>query len=180
MRPTALFFLATIAVISRAEAQEGGSHDLPGIIIGNDKNKGSDNDVAPVPPTPAPAPKNSSSGGGKPSGGGGAANGPGAASCTGKESDPSEAMRCLNQQMKGQADKVNPTMSTPPIDAKSGDTKIGVVNIPGVQQQYGKNFGVSAAPFRPAAPTFTRPPTPPPTNLGTAPVRTPNVGVFHR
>jgi hypothetical protein len=176
MRPIALFFLATVAVISRAEAQESGSHELPGIIIGNDKNKGSDNNAAPEPLAPAPAPKNSGSGSGKPSGGG-AANGPGAATCTGKESDPAEAMRCLNQQMKGQADKVNPTINSPPIDAKSGDTKTGVINIPGVQQQYGKNFGISAAPFRPAPPSFNRPP--PPTNLGTAPIRTPVV-IPHR
>src|ERR1700760_2173366 len=178
MRPIALFFLATVAVIPRADAQEGGPHELPGIIIGNDKNKGSDTSATPEPPAPAPAPKNSGSGSGKLGGGGGAANGtgaPGSGKCTGKESDPSDAIRCLNQQMKGETDKVNPAPpNAPPIDAKSGDTKTGVVNIPGVQQQYGKNFGVSATPFRPPPPTFNRPSLPPPT-AGVPPPRLPPV-----
>jgi hypothetical protein len=30
-------------------------------------------------------------------------------------------------------------------------SRLGVINIRGVQQQYGKNFGVSAVPFRPRA-----------------------------
>jgi hypothetical protein len=57
MRPIALFLLATVAVISPAQAQEGGPHELPGIIVGHDKNKDGDNTVAPEPPAPAPAPK---------------------------------------------------------------------------------------------------------------------------
>jgi hypothetical protein len=88
-------------------------------------------------------------------------------------------MRCLNQELKGQADKINPTTNPPPIDAKSGDTKTGVVNIPGVQQQYGKNFGQSAVPFRPAAPTFTPPPARAPT-FGVLPPRLPPIGATHR
>ena len=45
--------------------------------------------------------------------------------------------------------------NTPPIDAKSQDLKVGVVNIPAVQQQYGRNFGVSAFPYRPPTPVYT-------------------------
>jgi len=40
-------------------------------------------------------------------------------------------------------------VNQPPIDARSPDTKVGVVNIPGVQQQYGGNFGLSVVPYRP-------------------------------
>ncbi|WP_407112967.1 hypothetical protein [Bradyrhizobium sp. LMG 9283] len=42
-------------------------------------------------------------------------------------------------------------------DARSPDAKVGVVNIPGVQQQYGRNFGVSVAPFRPPPPVVSAP-----------------------
>jgi hypothetical protein len=60
----------------------------------------------------------------------------------------------LNQQLKRRVDEVNPTANTPPLDASSPDTKIGVINIPGVQEQYGKNFGNSVIPYRPAPPVF--------------------------
>jgi hypothetical protein len=60
----------------------------------------------------------------------------------------------LNQQLKRKVDEVNPTGNNPPLDASSPDTKNGVVNIPGVQQQYGKNFGNSVIPYRPAPPVF--------------------------
>jgi len=69
----------------------------------------------------------------------------------------SRAMDCLNQKLKREVDRVNPTMNLPPIDARSPDPKTGVINIPGVAQQYGKNFGVSAVPYRPAPPTFSAP-----------------------
>lgn len=41
-------------------------------------------------------------------------------------------------------------MTIAPVDAKSQDIKVGVVNVPAVQQQYGRNFGVSVIPYRPA------------------------------
>ena len=63
----------------------------------------------------------------------------------------------LNRELKRKVDEVNPTANTPPLDAASPDTKIGVINIPGVQQQYGKNFGHSAFPYRPAPPVYTAP-----------------------
>lgn len=63
----------------------------------------------------------------------------------------------LNEQLKRQVDETNPVGNDPPLDARSPDTKTGVVNIPGVQQQYGKNFGNSVIPYRPAAPVYTVP-----------------------
>jgi hypothetical protein len=67
-------------------------------------------------------------------------------------------MDCLNQKLRREVDRVNPTLNLPPIDARASDTKVGVVNIPGVQQQYGRNFGVSVVPQRPAPPAFSAPP----------------------
>ncbi|WP_245452897.1 hypothetical protein [Bradyrhizobium sp. C9] len=66
------------------------------------------------------------------------------------------SLGCINERLKKQVDQVNPPVTnTPPIDAKSQDLKVGVVNIPAVQQQYGRNFGVSAFPYRPAAPVYS-------------------------
>lgn len=64
------------------------------------------------------------------------------------------SLGCLNQKLKRQVDQVNPVPNLPPIDAKSSDLKVGVVNIPGVQQQYGQNFGHSVVPFRPPTPVY--------------------------
>ena len=69
--------------------------------------------------------------------------------CVEVEIGASKSMDCLNQQLKREVDRVNPTVNQPPIDARSADTKVGVVNIPGVQQQYGRNFGLSVVPYRP-------------------------------
>jgi hypothetical protein len=57
---------------------------------------------------------------------------------------------CLNQKFKKQVDRVNPGMNIALVDAKSQDIKAGIVNVPVVQQQYRKNFGVSVIPHRPA------------------------------
>jgi len=67
------------------------------------------------------------------------------------------ALDQLNQQLRRKVDETNPSEITPPIDARSSDLKTGIVNIPGVQQQYGKNFGHSVIPYRPAAPVYTAP-----------------------
>lgn len=68
------------------------------------------------------------------------------------------SFRCLNEKLKREVDRVNPPVTnTPPIDAKSSDLKIGVVNVPAVQQQYGRNFGISVYPYRPSAPVDTLP-----------------------
>jgi hypothetical protein len=64
---------------------------------------------------------------------------------------------CLNDELRQKVDRVNPQANIPPLDAKSQDIKVGVVNVPGVQQQYGSNFGKSVIPFRPAPPVYVSP-----------------------
>src|SRR5215475_934432 len=56
---------------------------------------------------------------------------------------------CINEQLRRKVDEVNPVLNAPPIDARSSDLKVGAVNVPAVQQQYGRNFGRSVVPFRP-------------------------------
>lgn len=76
--------------------------------------------------------------------------------CADIEPAAGKGMDCLNQRLKREVDRVNPpTINQPPVDARSPDPKVGVINIPGVQQQYGKNFGVSAVPFRPPPAIFS-------------------------
>jgi hypothetical protein len=65
-----------------------------------------------------------------------------------------QSLGCLNEKLRAKVDEVNPTLTTPPIDAKSSDLKVGNVNVPAVQQQYGKNFGKSVIPYRPAPPIY--------------------------
>ena len=72
--------------------------------------------------------------------------------CVEVEIGGARSFGCLNQTLKRDVEKVNPTLNLPPIDARSGDTKIGIVNLPGVQQQYGQNYGHSVIPYRPAMP----------------------------
>ena len=64
---------------------------------------------------------------------------------------------CLNEKLKRQVDQVNPVQNIAPLDARSPDLKVGVVNMPGVQQQYGRNFGVSVYPYRPPPLVFSSP-----------------------
>jgi hypothetical protein len=75
----------------------------------------------------------------------------------GVKGDDNHSFERLNQQLKRKVDETNPVGNDPPLDARSPDTKTGVVNIPGVQQQYGKNFGNSVVPYRPGAPVYTSP-----------------------
>jgi hypothetical protein len=77
--------------------------------------------------------------------------------CIDVEIGGSRSFGCLNQTLKRDVEKVNPSINLPPIDARSGDTKIGVVNLPGVQQQYGQNYGRSVVPFRLPPPAFSSP-----------------------
>jgi hypothetical protein len=65
-----------------------------------------------------------------------------------------QSFGCLNETLKKKVDQVNPVLNAPPIDAKSQDLKVGTVNIPAVQQQYGQNFGHSVIPYRPPSPVF--------------------------
>jgi hypothetical protein len=69
-----------------------------------------------------------------------------------------QSIGCLNEKLKQQVDRVNPApANVPPLDAKSQDLKVGVVNTPGVKQQYGKNYGVSAYPYRPPPLIYSSP-----------------------
>ena len=79
--------------------------------------------------------------------------------CVEVEIGGARSFGCLNQQLKREADRANPITNIAPLDAKSSDTKIGIVNLPGVQQQYGRNYGVSVMPYRPpsASPPGVRP-----------------------
>ncbi len=77
--------------------------------------------------------------------------------CAKAAAGSSQSLNCLNQQLKQQVDQVNPQTIDAPLNAGSGDTKIGIVNLPAVQQQYGKNYGHSVIPFRPPPPTFASP-----------------------
>ena len=74
--------------------------------------------------------------------------------CVEVEIGSSRAVDCLNRKLKNEVDRVNPSLNVPPVSAGCPDLKTGVVNIPAVQQQYGKNFGNSAIPFRPPPPVF--------------------------
>jgi hypothetical protein len=67
------------------------------------------------------------------------------------------SLGCLNQQLKREAERVNPSLNVPPLDARSPDTRVGNANEAAVRQQYGSNYGRSVYPFRPPAPVFTVP-----------------------
>jgi hypothetical protein len=139
MRLIAVSLLLSIGFVSRGMAEER-VNVLPEIVIGSKPRAATATNV----------------GGGT---GAGAPTGApvGSDRCVEVEIGSSRAMDCLNQKLKREVDRVNPSVNLPPIDARSPDIKTGVVNIPGVKQQYGKNFGVSAVPYRPAPSTFTSP-----------------------
>jgi hypothetical protein len=77
--------------------------------------------------------------------------------CVDVQIGSSRAFDCLNRNLREQAGRVNPSMPAAPLDASSPDLKVGTVNIPAVQQQYGKNFGVSVMPYRPPPPIYNVP-----------------------
>jgi hypothetical protein len=136
MRGLGLSLLVTVGLASRGAAEER-VHVLPEIIVGGGAGKTVDK--------PAMAGGGGRRATGKPD------------DCAGREPGSGPAMECLSQQLRKQVDRVNPTLNLPPLDARSPDAKVGVINIPGIQQQYGRNFGVSAVPFRPPAPVFMSP-----------------------
>lgn len=67
------------------------------------------------------------------------------------------AFGCINQQLRREVDRVNPSLNLPPIDARSSDVRVGNVNEAAVRQQYGSNYGRSVIPYRPAMPSYTLP-----------------------
>jgi hypothetical protein len=117
-----------------------------------------------LPPTnvlatpPAGAAGASTGAGAAAAGTGAATGGPANQRCVDVTVGGERSFGCINQLLKKKVDQTNPPiMNTPPIDAKSSDLKTGVVNIPGVQQQYGQNFGKSVGPYRPPPAVFSSP-----------------------
>ena len=141
MKAGALVLLVSMVAIA-AQAEEG--TQLP------------PTNVLAAPPTGAAG---ASTGAGAAAAGAGAATGgPVNQRCVDVTVGGERSFGCINQLLKKKVDQTNPpTMITPPIDAKSSDLKTGVVNIPGVQQQYGQNFGKSAVPYRPPPAVFGSP-----------------------
>jgi hypothetical protein len=74
-----------------------------------------------------------------------------------KDSNEPPSLDCLNADLKQKVDRVNRPDIQAPLDARSPDVKTGVVNIPGVKEQYGQNFGKSVVPYRPPQPVFAPP-----------------------
>ena len=75
--------------------------------------------------------------------------------CVDVEIGGDRALGCLNERLRREVDRVNPSLNLPPLDAHSPDVRVGNVNEAAVRQQYGSNYGRSAIPFRPPAPIFT-------------------------
>jgi hypothetical protein len=68
---------------------------------------------------------------------------------------------CLNQWLRRQVDQTNPNRISAPLDASSQDIKTGLVNTSAVRQQYGRNYGISAVPYRPPPVVYNAPLGPP-------------------
>ncbi|CAL76062.1 conserved hypothetical protein [Bradyrhizobium sp. ORS 278] len=63
----------------------------------------------------------------------------------------------MNESLRREVDRVNPSLNLPPIDARSPDTRVGNANEAAIRLQYGSNYGRSAIPFRPASPSYLAP-----------------------
>jgi hypothetical protein len=74
--------------------------------------------------------------------------------CVDVEIGGDRSLGCLNQKLKREVERINPSINTPPLDARSPDVRVGNVNEAAVRQQYGSNYGRSVYPFRPPPPTF--------------------------
>lgn len=77
--------------------------------------------------------------------------------CVEVEIGRDSAFGCLNQKLRREVDRVNPSLNLPPLDSRSPDVRVGNVNEAAVRQQYGSNYGRSAIPFRPPAPLLVLP-----------------------
>jgi hypothetical protein len=66
--------------------------------------------------------------------------------------DKAPSLGCLNRRLKQQVDTIQPSVNSPPFDAKSQDVRIGIINEAAVRQQFGSSFGKSVAPPRPTIP----------------------------
>jgi hypothetical protein len=142
MKAGTLMILASMLAATAAHAEEG-TQLPPTTVLGT---------------PPASAAAASTGAAAAPAGTGAAPDGGAQQRCVDVTVGGERSFGCINQMLKSKVDQANPpTMNTPPIDAKSSDLKTGVVNIPGVQQQYGQNFGKSAVPYRPPPAVFGSP-----------------------
>jgi hypothetical protein len=136
-----IFVAALVATLAAARAQE--PQQLPPVTVAPDPPR------SPLLQAPAPG----SGGPPAPNVGTGqqtASDGKGQGRCVDVSIGNDASFGCLNQKLKQKVDEVNPpVLNTPPIDARSSDLKVGTVNVPAVQQQYGQNFGRSVIPYRP-------------------------------
>jgi hypothetical protein len=82
---------------------------------------------------------------------------PNSQQCVDVQIGDDRAFGCLNQQLKREVERVNPTLNLPPLDARSPDVRVGNVNEAAVRQQYGSNYGRSVIPFRPPSAGFVVP-----------------------
>jgi len=65
---------------------------------------------------------------------------------------------CLNQELQSQALVASGHRElVPPLGAASPSNASGTFNQAGLAEQYGKNLGVSAMPYRPPPPIFNSP-----------------------
>jgi len=77
--------------------------------------------------------------------------------CVDVEIGHENAFGCLNQKLKREVERANPSLNLPPIDARSSDVRVGNANEAALRQQYGANYGRSVYPFRPPTPTYALP-----------------------
>ena len=146
----ASIFAMTIAMLAAMPASAEERTALPEIIVGSPPPSPlTPSPPTASPPTVGPAVPQGTTASRNPAAGAPERCGNGAAD---------RSLGCLNEKLRREVDRVNPPVTnTAPIDAKSSDLKVGVVNVPAVQQQYGRNFGVSAFPYRPSAPVYSAP-----------------------
>lgn len=97
---------------------------------------------APGPANPPPGPREGTIIGGGPAGST-------VQRCVDVQIGGDSAFGCLNEKLRREVDKVNPSLNLPPIDARSSDVRVGNANEAAIRQQYGSNYGRSATPFRP-------------------------------
>ncbi len=135
--------LLALVVVAAARAQEP-PHVLPEVVVRAPRRPNLLPETIISPPSP---PKDAGSNN----------IGSGSGEGTSDKSGDAKSIERLNQILKRKVDEINPSFNTPPLDARSPDTKIGVINIPAVQQQYGQNFGRSAVPYRPPPPIYVSP-----------------------
>ncbi|MGJ4996988.1 hypothetical protein ACQR0Z_21375 [Bradyrhizobium sp. HKCCYLS3077] len=77
--------------------------------------------------------------------------------CVEVEVGSERSFGCLNETLRREVDRVNPSFNMPPIDARSPDIRVGNANEAAIRLQYGPNYGRSAVPYRPATPTYSFP-----------------------